>query len=403
VIRNARPWSLVLAGILALAAFNIGCFFVVFVPYGLRGYSDFAVLYTAGKIVNDGAAPRLYEPAKQCEIQQQFCDVPIRKGPLLFNHAPFEALLFVPFAWFHYRTAFVLWTCINVVILLLIGFLLRRYLAGLLPHWALLPCVAIASFPCFMVFVQGQDSLLLTLIYTCVFLAMKAGSPFTAGACLALGSFKPNLVLPFVLTLVLRKQWRSVLGFVSAVSILILISVSLMGPLPAAGYVKFLLDYNALPVDVSAAHPASMANLRGLVALFVDPVASHRLTIALVICFSALAVWAAAQAREGSLERTFGLGIAATLLASYHMYAYDLTLLLLPVILMAAQLIIQKRIWGALFFAAIMPWFLSILFLSLSSRISATISAFLVISFAAILWFAKSQMPKLEKDSHRLH
>ena len=50
--------------------------------------------------------------------------------------------------------------------------------------------------------------------------------------------------------------------------------MGLMGPQAVVEYLKFLLRYNALPVNLSAADPAIMVNLRGLVAVLLGSRAS---------------------------------------------------------------------------------------------------------------------------------
>src|SRR5580704_9332227 len=64
-----------------------------------QGYPDFSIFYTAGTIVRQGLAGRLYDTGLQFQIQRQFASqVFIRQGALPYNHPPFEALIFAPLA-----------------------------------------------------------------------------------------------------------------------------------------------------------------------------------------------------------------------------------------------------------------------------------------------------------------
>ena len=97
-----------------------------------KGYPDFTALYSAGKIVREGLGNQLYDSQTQYRIQQEFAaGVSIRQGPLPYIHPPWEALLLVPFTWFSYPVAYLLWDAVNVLILLSLPFLLRNQLPQL--------------------------------------------------------------------------------------------------------------------------------------------------------------------------------------------------------------------------------------------------------------------------------
>ena len=105
MINNLSRYKPFKAALLLTAAFHVAILLFVFLPYSLGGYNDFAMLYTAGKMVAHGDAENLYNPDKQWEYQQREFQVPIRQGPLLFNHAPHEALIFALFASLPFRAA----------------------------------------------------------------------------------------------------------------------------------------------------------------------------------------------------------------------------------------------------------------------------------------------------------
>src|SRR5579862_2099349 len=93
-----------------------------------EGYPDFSIFYTAGTIVRQGFATRLYDTGLQFQIQKQFASqVFIRQGPLPYNHPPFEALVFAPLTRLSYPAAYVIWDGLNLLILASLPFLLRPY------------------------------------------------------------------------------------------------------------------------------------------------------------------------------------------------------------------------------------------------------------------------------------
>ena len=367
----------------ALALIHIGCFAVIYFPYAQHGYSDFTIFYTAGKIATTGQAANLYQPETQWNIQQQCCRVPIRQAPLLFNHAPYEALLFAPLALFPYGIAYTAWFMANLGILLLIGFFLREYLAALLPRWWLFPFAAIAWVPVFFALVQGQDSLMLALFYTLTFVCIKRGLPFLAGACIAFASAKPQLALPFMLIFALRRQWKIVLGFLACGAGLTLVSIALIGRTPTTDYLGFLVHFSRLPVDLSAAEPFRMPNLRGLILRAMDFGFARPAQTVVIAAASALVIWWAVRFKA-SVEEVFAMALGATLLASYHLYSHDLTLLLVAVILFTGRVQARRNV-HLLVAVATIPWFLLVLVLYLTGQNLLSVYAISILAFCAAL------------------
>src|SRR2546423_6016782 len=63
----------------------------------LAGWPDFSIFYTAGLMLRRGQGQALYSDDLQRQTQKGFIpEVLARRGPLPYNHPPFEALLYVP-------------------------------------------------------------------------------------------------------------------------------------------------------------------------------------------------------------------------------------------------------------------------------------------------------------------
>src|SRR5664279_1679790 len=98
----------------------------------LTGASDFSCFYSAGKLVDSGNGSLIYDYEAQRQAQADFIKyVSYRKGPLLYNHAPFELLIFMPLALLSYSHATVVWYWLNVTGLLAVPILLRERLTFL--------------------------------------------------------------------------------------------------------------------------------------------------------------------------------------------------------------------------------------------------------------------------------
>jgi hypothetical protein len=300
-----------------------------------QGYGDFANFYTAGKLVRDGHARELYDQGLQWRTQQEFAStVKVRGGPLLYVRPPFEALLFLPMSYLKYPVACVVWLAIKVLILVAVPFLLHT--APPWPSGAIQGLLCLGFFPIGVDLLQGQDSVLLLLILVLSFSLIKRGDDFWCGACLGLGLFKFHIVVPVVLVLLLRGKFKVILGCLSTALVLGLISLSLVGWEGITGYPKYLWELNR----VGFAAPGNMPNLRGLIASFGAARNSRAVAWFLGIAEGAGILFSAHVWRRNSnngplsLSAGFSLTIAVTVLTSYYLYSYDMTLLLLPVLLL---------------------------------------------------------------------
>jgi hypothetical protein len=306
-----------------------------------RGYGDFASFYTAGKIVQQGESARLYDRGLQWQVQQEFASsVTIRSGPLPYIRPPFEALLFLPFAYMNYPFAFMVWTAIKIVMLFAVSFLLFRENdadSGLLPKPFFQGLLFLGFFPVAFDLVQGQDSILLLLVLTLVFRSFRSGSDFRSGAYLGLGLFKFHLIVPLFLVLLLKRRTRATLGFLCAASVLLLVSVGLVGWSGVAGYPRYLWDLKEAPT-LAGMKAQTMPNIRGLLTPFLGqgrvplPLQGALVAVSLLGVLTMARTWRADN--DSRVKRMgFSFCIVVTLLTSYYTNSYDLTLLILPLLL----------------------------------------------------------------------
>ena len=312
------------------------------------GYPDFTIFYTAGKVVNEGRGRQLYDLETQFALQRSFApEVKHRENALPFNHPPFEALLFVPLAGLPYVAAYLVWAAFNIALILGFWTLLRPRLPSLhnlLPGLPLL--TMFAFFPVTMALLQGQDSILLLFLYGLAFSALSTGRAFVAGVCLALALFKFQLVLPFVVVLLVRRQWKTVAGFSFAALVLLLVSAAVVGWNGVMAYPRFVLRLNQSAAQAGI-DPRGMPNLRGLVAgsLHLGGLPAILLIVTLSIALVALAVrWWRVEAGQ-KFELGFSLCLAVTTMISYHLLVHDLSVLMLPILLIA-ELLLAGQIVG---------------------------------------------------------
>jgi len=312
------------------------------------GYPDFTSSYTAGKSIIQGRSRQLYDLETQFAIQHEFAsEVKNRENPLPFNHPPFEALLFAPLALLPYVTAYIVWAVLNISLILGFWHLLRPRLPALHALLPALPLLAMfAFFPVAMALMQGQDSILLLFFYGLAFLGLAKGRAFVAGLCLGLALFKFQLVLPFVLVLVLKRQWKAAAGFATTAFVLLWVSVAVVGWSGVIAYPEFLLRLTRSGARVGI-DPRDMPNLRGLVAGSLHWAGLPAALLIIVLSVALLALvshWWRMQSRH-QFVLGFSLCLTITIITSYHLQVHDLSLLILPMLLVA-ELLVAGQIAG---------------------------------------------------------
>jgi Glycosyltransferase family 87 len=321
------PWWL---AALASLAMLYACY-ISFVrsPQG----TDFPDFYCAARMVADGLGHQLYDLPVQWQYQAQLTG---RVGSP-FIHPPFEALLYLPFAVFPMRVAYLLWSLFCLALLAVAARWLDDRLAasGNAALWFLL---FLAFTPVSLSLLQGQDSIVLLLIFTLTFCRMD-DHPFEGGAWLALGLIKFQLAIPVALILMTRKRWRFAAGFLAGGGALFLISIAISGIGALVAYPRFLLNLGR--ISIGGVHPNAMANLRGLCALVfaATPRAGQAalLLVSLVVVLVALDGWRKATG-PGSAELAISSTVLAAVLVSYHANPHDLVLLLIPLAVTAVHL-----------------------------------------------------------------
>jgi hypothetical protein len=299
-------------------------FWIVFIPVGVRGDADFAMFYTAGSMVGAGYASQLYNYKIESQFQQEL----VSKTPAPYTHLPYEAAAFTPLSLVHYRTAYWIFLGANLVFAGLSLLLLRCS-----PNSKLFIAVLAAFFPVSAAIADGQDSILLLLIAAgaCWLFARERELP--AGALLALGLFRFQLVLPIAALMFIWKRWRFVAGFAISSVGMLLVSAAIGGFQQLNLYAMRLLSLGGVAgseagYSISTSQLRRMVSLRALLAnLLGSGQVAQTLTLALSV---ALLIWAGRKGRKLAARQQFALAVGFSVLVSYHLFVYDLALLLIP-------------------------------------------------------------------------
>lgn len=322
---------------------------------------DFLQEWLGGYIVRVGDHARFYDPIYAETLQHDAEIVGFRWDEsryLPIVYPPFYYVILAPLSLLPVRTAAAVWAVLMVAALAASLWLLHRAAeqaagffakSGRIHHrdgtgdrlwdklapWSILAAVLFA--PLVESLTSSQKGTLCLLILTATFLFLNARRPFAAGIVFGLLAFKPQLTLVIAISMLLKRQWRFVGGGALTGGLLAGLSLMLGGDVCrqyfafATGAPEFI---GTSGYDLHKSHC-----LYGFFTLLGGE-ASGLVKPATLVAMLGVAGVVAVMLR-GPLElgcRRFGLQfcglVIAALVASPHLFTYDLTILLLPMFLL---------------------------------------------------------------------
>lgn len=321
----AAAGALLLAGYFALAD-------------GLRDYGnhalfrDFAAHWLAGRFALTGDAAGLYDAARYwAALRTQFhAEIPQHFWP----YPPHALLLCAPAAALPYLPAYVVWMGVSLAALLLAA-------RGLVPQWRWLAVAPAAAVNLLL----GQNG-----FFTAALLlwGMTARRGWCAGLALALLTTKPHLGLLIPVALLAEKNWRNIGWTVGLTAALLLLTTLLCGSAVWPAWLAGLRVHEGLVATGSGPFLWFMASAFAAARVLGWSATTGLLLHLPLLAVAAVAVWRVYRARA---PQRLAVLIAATLLATPHLYAYDLNLLSVAVLLLpaaAARGAVLRRslLWG---------------------------------------------------------
>jgi len=186
-------------------------------------------------------------------------------------------------------------------------------------------------------FMQGQDSIILLLLFSGAFALLSSGRALSAGLLVGLGLFKFQIVVPLALLFLLWRRWRFVGGLALSAAAVVAVSAYLVGTVQMTVYAHSLLSMSVRETAIDQAkfnvNPIMMPNLRGIISAslgrFVPLVWTQVLT---GIASLAALRWIAMRGIRRDSTQQFMLAVSAGALLSYHLMIHDLSILLIPLV-----------------------------------------------------------------------
>ena len=296
--------------------------------------ADFVTFYAAAKLFVDHPAS-LYDLDKQYAYQTQIAPI---QEVLPFVYPPITAMLLAPLAWLRFSSAFLAMTLLNGALLSLS---LRQMIHHLRlshdqSHWLIL--FTLCNYGVHSVLYQAQVSAIILFLLTNYVLSQKHGNDGRAGAWAGLLCVKPQFLPMPSFYLLLQGKWRGLSAGI-AVSTALTIGAFLLVGAEATQQFFLLLQRMITKDDDWWNQLRGMHNLRALAAYWLPPASQAYFWWSSCGLVISLVVWINLRARQrpDTFAACWITNMIGLLLVSPHLFAHDLTILILPCALFLAR------------------------------------------------------------------
>jgi hypothetical protein len=269
-------------------------------------------------------------------------------GVNLYLNPPSAALFYAPFAAFPFVPALLLWWALGLGALALALDLLRRELAPEAPPPLLRLLGATFLFlPTLFWIMYAQSSAFSLALLTMAFVCLRRGRDLSAGLVLGCLAYKPQLALALCCVLLVKGRGWALLGGAASVCVWVVLGIAAS---PEATLAYLELSPELADLMRREGYPTwGLSSFYGLAVVLLDgPWPAATVPMAFALSAAALLALGLLWRRVTWLPGSEGwdLMMAGTLswglLVSPHLYHYDLMLLLLPLLVVAARL----RAWS---------------------------------------------------------
>ena len=350
---------------------------------GLASISgDFICFWTTGKVANEYGYAAVYDNAVLGNMQRSLVPDATAVLPMFYLPVfifPFQALALVPILY-----SFWVWTLINLIVLgAYLYFFIKQIRASINKRFLLLILIA---FPVFQNFYAGQVNLFLMIAVGEFIRAIIKGKQYRAGVMLAFLLLKPQSLILLLPMLLIQRNWKALIGFGAASSILLLGSFGMIG---IKGVNNFIVSWRMESLSNPTIAPEIMMNWRMIGSrLSTITTPNFRWVVAFIGIIGTLwlviLLWRKSipPASPEYLFVLFGT-LAATNVISWHSHVHMAVILIPVLIYLFAQGFLHARIinlWSFLPVATLFIGLLCFVLISLLGRfvISPTLADFLL-------------------------
>jgi hypothetical protein len=295
---------------------------------------DFVQFYTLGRLADERRVAEAYDFRAFHDAQAAL--VP-QSRQLIYPpvYPPQVAIAFMPLSRLSYATALRTWTVITIVLYALIVGRIWWLCRERLPDAALVAAAAAAFPPFFQTVIYGQITILILVPCFLAWRALERGHHVAAGLALGLLAIKPQFGPVFAVIVLVRRDWRMLIGALAVVLLQVLLVWAVLGHEAFADYWS-VLQTVAAHADALEAKPFQSHSVRALTRLLPDAIGMGVwLTISAGLLWKTGRVWCS----RAPLTVRFGVAILASVLVNPHLIIYDAAVLVLPLMWFGAALL----------------------------------------------------------------
>ena len=286
---------------------------------------DYLARWTAGRLVLEGHAGVLYDPAAQEQLQHAL--VPGSRGLSWFVSPPFAVLGYLPLALLPYGVSALGWAVVSVTLLVVAARAVRPLADGAGSPGAgdlrLLLLVFAASPAVLELVAAGQDTAVVLVLVVVALRLLLDGREIAAGTLLALATVKPQLLVLVPVALLAQRRHRAVAAFATGTAALVLLSLPLVG---TSGWRSWLAALHS-PLYRTGVQQGQTWKMQSVSAL-ATALGAPTVTGWLVLAVGAGVLVVRARRVRSDTRHVWALTLLTTVVCSPHVLQYDLVLLL---------------------------------------------------------------------------
>jgi hypothetical protein len=320
---------------IAILLFQFLLVFGLYTPLIRAGHVDFRNMYSAGYMIRTGHGHEIYDAGAQKLFQDEL--ISRENSPLPYIRPAYSALFYVPLSLLPFRQAYFTFLALNLAGLLLCMQLLRPYMSNLAGVGFCLPSLMFLFFPITVALMQGQDSIILLALLAGALICFQRDREYLAGGLVALGLIKFQLTIPIFLLFLAWRRWRFSVAFVCTSAALAGVSIWILGMAQSARYLHLMIGVGS-SLGFSAGSPLAMNLMANLHGAFYTILKGSSSVLPLTVAASAATMILVASRRPPGIDALL-IAIPASALVSYYMYIHDISILIIPVVVMLDRLV----------------------------------------------------------------
>ena len=324
-----------IGGMVFLSVFYVSLWNVQLKTPKIYRHADYMAFYAAGDIAKTGTLSALYDLEQQHAVQERVSDRTLDLEEIYpYIHPPFIVPVLGVITDENYVASFSRWGIVLLIFNALVTYILSKNLQYERSWEGILFFVAVLLFyPSFMGILKGQDTGILLLGVSIWMIGFLRGKDKVAGLALSLVTLRPHIALVLAIPFLFNR--RNVFKwFVVGASVLTFFSIALIGFEGTFDYIELLRISSR--GDGFQLRPDAMFNLVGIFARSSFTISHKSLEMVGWLGFGLVILglsffWA--KSKEIT-EKHLSIAIILGILSAPHLHYHDLSLLILPLIVL---------------------------------------------------------------------